>query len=178
MKTLKKSLSKRKKIYDTDYILNNYPGDWINKSKNYYMKGNKLYADLKRKDGDWRKTSIKKNNDIGMYSNINGHFNFINNQKDKIKEISNKFDTIINSNIDFNNIPIDIREDILKLEKYVDKIYNYIDNYIDNQSMEQDIIVIDSQKDLDKLINNNLFNHINSKTNNKIDSVIETAGHS
>jgi len=169
MKTLKKSLSKRKKIYDKDYILNNYPGDWINKSKNYYMKGNKLYADLKRKDGDWRKSSIKKHNDIGMYSNINGHFNFIYNQKDKIKEISEKFDTIINSNIDFNNIPVDLREDILKLEKYVDKIYNYIDS----SSMEQDIIVIDSKKDLDKLINNNLFDDI-KKNNNKIGSVIKT----
>lgn len=33
-------------------------GSWKNSARNYYVDGNKLFAELKRMDGSWNKTYV------------------------------------------------------------------------------------------------------------------------
>jgi len=143
MRTKRRLLTGRKKHYDEEYVRKLFPGNWIDSAQNYYvkhdMKGAKLYSELMNGDGNWVSTSIRKVNGIGEYQNINGNFEFMGqlysadmrhdvnyDQKPILVDARDKINDITRRRMHYNHLPLHIREDIAKIEKYTKRVHAYV----------------------------------------------------
>lgn len=143
MRTKKRLLTGRKKHYDEEYVRKLFPGNWINSAKNYYVKhdvkGPKLYSELMDSKGNMISASIRKVNGIGEYQNIDGNFVFTGNlfsesmrrdqnfdQKPILVDSRDKINDVTRRRMHYNHLPLHIREDIKKIEKYVNRVHAYV----------------------------------------------------
>jgi len=148
----------------------------------------KLYAKLKNNNGVLIHSNINKINGIGKYINKNGKLAFkgrllptsdsrnVNDQKPFLVDSSKKINEIINKKTHFNHLPENMKNYIAKIDKYVNIVHAHIlTNYKDNSNMSIDnilnledtlsnisnenITVIDSKDDLEKILNNKMNNN-------------------
>lgn len=143
MRTKRRLLTGRKKHYDEEYVRKLFPGNWIDSAKNYYVKhdtkGAKLYSELKDENDKWVSTKVRKVNGIGEYQNINGKFVFTGklfsadvrhhdnfDQKPLLVDSRDKINDITRRRMQYNHLPLHIRDDIAKIEKYVNRVHSYV----------------------------------------------------
>ena len=143
MRTRRKLLTGRRKHYDEEYVRKLFPGNWIDSARNYYVKhdskGAKLYSELKDENNNWVSTKIRKVNGLGDYQNINGNFSFTGqlfssdmkhdpnfDHKPVLVDSRDKLNDITRRRMHYNHLPLHIREDIKKIEKYVNRVHAYV----------------------------------------------------